>query len=405
VRLRLGPVLADDFTGACDVGAELLGLGRRVRIVSAGRALDGIPDDVRWVVNTQSRAVEAEEACRRVEAALPSVLDASEIAFKKIDTALRGHVAAELATAIERLDPRVVIVAPAIPSVGRTTEGGVQMLGGVPVSETAFRRDPVNPVVDADLRSVLAGLSPLGEIHALPLETVRDTHRLEESVRTATARGRVIVVADATRDDDLGAVVGAVAAEGGGFMAVGSIGLAAAIASLTGPEAKRVASATPEDAAGDGVLVVCGSLHPVARRQLVSVEERWGVPRCEVGDQPGDVGRAVGNLVAACGIGVLASPMGGRAYGRVVQGLEAAVRAAFEIQMPRALVLIGGETAYHTLRVLGDPIVELRRSEEPLVVEGVVVDGSHRGLRLYAKGGSAGDEEAINRMIEREELG
>ena len=71
-------VLADDLTGACDVGAELLpwpgGVGvlpamSTTRPESRGEGL--------WVHNTQSRTLGAAEAARRVTAALEPDADAA----------------------------------------------------------------------------------------------------------------------------------------------------------------------------------------------------------------------------------------------------------------------------------------------------------------------------------------
>ena len=56
---------------------------------------------------------------------------AQAIVLKKIDTALRGHLGAELDAAIAAAGAAEAFVLPAIPRVGRTTVGGEQRIDGV----------------------------------------------------------------------------------------------------------------------------------------------------------------------------------------------------------------------------------------------------------------------------------
>lgn len=396
--MRLTSVVADDLTGACDVGGELLGLGCPVRVRSAGAPGMRIPGgEALWVANTQSRAVDAAAAAARVRAAVGGRLGAGDVVLKKIDTALRGHVAVELAAALDALAPDLVLVAPAIPEVGRTTEGGRQLIGGVPVSETPFARDPLHPVTNASVLDALQAVDAAA-VRAVPLAIVRDAGRYATLLATACRGRRPILVADAVSQDDLAASVAATAAAGSSLLVVGSIGVARALAAVVRPPcaARRAA---PPGAAGEGVLVVCGSVHPAARGQLVATERRWGVAACEVGAGPEEDGRTVGAIVAAGGVGVLASPIRPASPRALGAALGAAVRSAIERHRPRGLVLIGGETAYHCLRALGDPPLEIEARPRPLVVAGHVATGAWRGLRVLSKGGSAGDEDAVNEMI------
>ena len=81
------------------------------------------------------------------------------IVLKKIDTGLRGSLGAEIDGAMEALGAAEAFVLPAIPEVGRTTVGGVQLIDGVPVHRTAFRDDPENPVRDACVARVIEATS------------------------------------------------------------------------------------------------------------------------------------------------------------------------------------------------------------------------------------------------------
>ena len=112
-------VVADDLSGAVETAA-VLGLRR----VALRPREDAVVDlDTRWLP--------PEEAAERVRAF-------GRIDFKKIDSQLRGNVAAEL----EALAGEV-IVAPALPVQGRVVRGGVLHVNGLP------RESPV-PLVDAE---------------------------------------------------------------------------------------------------------------------------------------------------------------------------------------------------------------------------------------------------------------
>jgi 4-hydroxythreonine-4-phosphate dehydrogenase len=110
----------------------------------------------------------------------------------KIDSLLRGPVAALVAALAT--PERVVVVAPALPGIGRTTVGGVVRVGGVPLAETeAWAAEPAPPPT-----SVAAALSPL-ECVSLGLDRVRGDAL---SADLGRLRGRV-AVCDAETTDDL----------------------------------------------------------------------------------------------------------------------------------------------------------------------------------------------------------
>ncbi len=124
-------VVADDLSGAVETAA-VLGLAR-VRLAGGPRE--------HTVLDLDTRSLPAHEAAARVRRA-------GRIDFKKIDSQLRGNVAAELA-ALEG----EVIVAPALPVEGRVVRGGVLYVNG------ERRTSPVrltDAETDADLDAIVA---------------------------------------------------------------------------------------------------------------------------------------------------------------------------------------------------------------------------------------------------------
>jgi uncharacterized protein YgbK (DUF1537 family) len=96
-------VIADDLTGACDIGAEFLALGGRVVVRDVGRR-ETDPAVAVSVCNTASRGCDVAVAVARVREAVRDLAPGWRgILVKKIDTALRGHVGAELAARSRRV--------------------------------------------------------------------------------------------------------------------------------------------------------------------------------------------------------------------------------------------------------------------------------------------------------------
>jgi uncharacterized protein YgbK (DUF1537 family) len=72
--------------------------------------------------------------------------------FKKTDSALRGHVVAELKTLMETMGYQRAVYLPANPSKGRIIKDGVYYINGTPIDQTDFSFDPEFPAKTAVLR-------------------------------------------------------------------------------------------------------------------------------------------------------------------------------------------------------------------------------------------------------------
>jgi D-threonate/D-erythronate kinase len=392
-------VIADDLTGACDIGAELLSLGVPVVVHHAERRASHSPGAVS-VCNTASRGCDASMAAARVRTALSDLApDWRGILVKKIDTALRGPVAAELAAAMACVGVKEAFVLPAIPSVGRITVQGVQHLDGVPLAETAFANDPLHPITES---SVLAVLEREGLLEArlLGLEAVREAAWAGHWPPAQRPRA---VVCDAETDADIEAALGAILRRPRPLVLAGSIGLGRALALLSAGVVGRTGptAGVPKPRPG-GVLLGVGSIHPASRTQLAAAVRVLGVETVEVPDTAA-IAPAVARAVARIGRGLpvaLTTPAGrSTAPSALGEHLADAVAACLRVSAPGGLVLVGGETAQWVLARLGYPRLQLEGRPVPLVVYGRLLDGPYPGLVLATKGGSAGDDEVVIRMI------
>ena len=132
-------ILADDLTGAADCAAAFL--DRFAEIVVA------LDPDARSVapvlaIDLRTRRLAEDEAGAHVLHALSGRrARRARILYKKIDSTLRGNVAAELAAAREALGAkRPIVVAPAFPAQGRVVRDGRVFVDGKPLRGANLKR-------------------------------------------------------------------------------------------------------------------------------------------------------------------------------------------------------------------------------------------------------------------------
>jgi uncharacterized protein YgbK (DUF1537 family) len=150
-------ILADDLTGALEMGAFCASRGMR-SAVTIGCSVPE-PAVEALVIDTETRNESSATAARLAACAAGKLkqLGASAL-FKKIDSTLRGPIAAELQAIHEAWPSRTIVFTPAYPRLGRTVSGGRLFVNGLEVSATDFASDCRSPVRDSRVESVL----PLG---------------------------------------------------------------------------------------------------------------------------------------------------------------------------------------------------------------------------------------------------
>ncbi|CAN7637644.1 four-carbon acid sugar kinase family protein [Pararhizobium sp. LjRoot238] len=158
-------IIADDLTGALDTGTPFVEAGLTVAVAINVKALRAAlahnPDVV--VVNTVSRALSADAAAARIEAVAAAIgSETPRILFKKIDSRLKGNVAAESTALASATGRNTIIVAPAIPDQQRFTVNGAVTGRGV---ETPL---PIRPIFPSSSFSVeVCNASSDGELDDL----------------------------------------------------------------------------------------------------------------------------------------------------------------------------------------------------------------------------------------------
>jgi uncharacterized protein YgbK (DUF1537 family) len=375
-------IQADDLTGACDTGAPFAARGYdTLVVVSDGDWLATLPPSTAavLVVDTESRTVPVEEARARARRA-GRALEAGppRLLYKKVDSTLRGHVAAEIDAMLEGSGLPAALLAPAFPAQRRAVVDGCLHVDGRPAEATPIARDPGFPPTGGSLLAlvVAGGVRPATP---LPLATVRrGPAAVAARLRRFVEAGGRVLAADAEAGEDLAAL--AEAAGDGATLLAGSAGLATTLAArlpARGPGERGAAPARPRRP----LVVVAGSAHPATRGQVGRLGRREGL---EI-------------LAAPAPDGGADDPARRR---ETAARLAETARARLERDRPGTLLLTGGETAIGVLRLLGAGGIRLAGELEPGVALGTIAGGPFDGLVLVTKAGGFGDPDALLRVWE-----
>lgn len=272
-KLRVG-IVADDITGANDVGAMLARNGYVCTVISL--AENPVPGDFEGsdalVINTGSRLDTPEMAAEKSARAAAFLRRMGCDRFSaKTCSVFRGNIGASLDAVQDAVGADCTMVVLGFPANGRTTLHGVHYVRGVPLERTAFAADPVNPMHLSRLRDILAQQSkrPSAEFPyewlELPLE--KQQILLEE----LKARTRYILF-DVRDDNDLQLIARLI---GGERSIAGASAIFGALPRVWGCAATPVPC--PLHPSVPGTLIVSGSLTPQTRAQTAVLREH-GIP-------------------------------------------------------------------------------------------------------------------------------
>ena len=199
-------IIADDLTGALDVCAPFARRGLNCRVAVSPVGLVDVLDHGADVicVNTASRELNVEAATRVVrEVAENLAAWRPQIVFKKIDSRLKGHVAAEIGACQAALGHSQTLVAPAIPTQERFLQGGMIVGKGVPDPIDVASKLGIDAIIgdgttDLDMEllarqhmddALLVGASGLGEGLAAVLSPTRPAPLLSATLPLLFAIG------------------------------------------------------------------------------------------------------------------------------------------------------------------------------------------------------------------------
>lgn len=334
-------ILADDLTGACDAAAAFLKVSNPVRVwldsLKLSVELKGVQ-----AVSTASRDLSPDKAADAVSCAASLLSDIpNAVVFKKIDSALRGQVAAELLAAHQVLHTRAILLAPAFPATGRTVCNGL-----LKIEDAAGKYDPVciRKLFPEKMKDDVAEIEDAGQLAA------------------ALQSGKTVLVCDTRVQEDLDTLMRA-AQLLPDLLYAGSAGLARALAGCYESVATN-AQLPPRSR----TLLVSGTTHPVTELQLKTLH----------GIQYG----AVEILRIQCE---------SRDAGKI--------RAVFESFDPQALILTGGDTALFALCALEVESLILHGELAPGIPWGIAQGGKANGRTVVTKSGGFGAASTLQDIL------
>jgi D-threonate/D-erythronate kinase len=322
--------------------------------------------------------------------------------FKKIDSTLRGNIGDEINALLTATGTKKAILCSAAPDIGRTVQHGLLLVNGAPLHQTAFANDPHWPAETAKISDLIRGAAS----SHIGLGVVRDdVHVLVDAVQHAPAN---LVTVDATNHDDLVRI--AQAAIVGGFLPCGSRGLAAAwIHSLSGykPDAVQPDAYQLYQACRQAPLVVSGSRHPVAEKQLALLTDSLDAatfivhPDVDLASYSQEISEALLHrtvVIVRTHIERLTDPQLIYTSNVILREL---IKHLCSVLLPAGLVLIGGETASYVVQELGLDGIQILGELESGVPVGLMLGGSAPLLPVITKAGGVGTDTTLISVVER----
>lgn len=161
-------IIADDLTGALDTASPFACMGARVICLANPEAISAEAWEGTDVlsVSTNSRHLDAAQAARVVhEAARKLLAFKPDFVLKKIDSRLKGNIAAESSAVAEVFGYQKLLVAPAAPDIGRNVKQGKIVGRGVSA--------PINIAEKFISQSLACTIPDIGSMQAMQTEGQR----------------------------------------------------------------------------------------------------------------------------------------------------------------------------------------------------------------------------------------
>lgn len=402
-------IIADDLTGACDTGVKFQQAGLKTKVLvtpNSVQILDENPVPV-VSVNTDTRSVCAEVAQATVESLARELKRGGDrFYYKKVDSVLRGNIAAELEALFQILNPDFALLAPAFPATGRWLRNGILSIGS-----------KENPQLQIHALERISSETRRKCGH-IPLTLVRQGPRIvAEKALELYSQGCTILLADSWCEFDLETLADAVLLLGQRCLSVGSAGLASHLASRLAREHPAPSPVKTSGGDEDGAMVVvAGSRHPVTVEQVQRLKE--AVPmETYILDVEGinaenlnqRVEAAFAEKEAGDGKNILLTTdhiyysrdncrhlLQENAYNQtILDGIGVSVERLMARGPIKGMIATGGDIASEILKRL--KLVQIDLQAEPIagIVTGFAADDAGKGFLLATKSGGFGNDQAL----------
>ena len=313
-------VIADDITGAAELAGMACSCGLHTEMLT--KMAPRLPSCDVLVMATDTRSMTEGDAVACTITTARQLAGYGCMLFKKTDSALRGHIMAEIQALLSVTDYGRAVFIPANPSKNRIIRQGVYYVDGVPIDETDFSRDPEFPAFSSLMTERFPSASEMGVI-------IPDVESMED-IRAAI---------DDVPEDTL--LVGAADLFSVWLQGMGHV---------------RQDAFKPARVGGNNIILVCGSTQSKAVRPDIPTSS---MP-LEVYDDVAPVSLWKEQAVAlyekrhAIALNIPHRHLTGREVAVRLRGMMAeVVKTLVERHLPANLVIEGGATAYCCLKSLG----------------------------------------------------
>ncbi|ABB13931.1 four-carbon acid sugar kinase family protein [Carboxydothermus hydrogenoformans] len=262
-------IIADDLTGASDTGVQFTQKGLRTLVIFDIKNLFEDAKNVNVVViDTDSRSLTSSAAYQKIKE-VSQVLKPKgyKLIYKKIDSTLRGNIGAEIDAIMDVITFDFAAIVPAYPKMGRTTIEGQHFLHGVPIDKTEIANDPICPVKDSNIVSLLSSQSKRN-IGLVNLQTIRSgIENIKAKVDNLLKKDVQLIVFDSETSQDLKIVTEYLSSSNYQILWVGSAGLAESLLDaleFTFNDISQFKLLSTENP----VLLVIGSISKITQQQL-----------------------------------------------------------------------------------------------------------------------------------------
>lgn len=368
--MALGPqilALADDLTGALEVGARFARFGSVVTTTSL--SLSDLATKV-VVMDTETRHLEPNQAHARIQCIAQSARRLPiELIYKKTDSTLRGNIGPELHALVLAFPERPIVFVPGSPQLGRTVRQGVLRVNGDPVHKTVFSQDALNPVVTSFVPDLFTE-------YELPV-------RMHEQLSASHLEEGTVHIFDVETEAEAGVMVHFLLSTSPLPVFCGPANLASHLAtSMESPRAEIRALPIVHNC-----LAVNGSRHEISAQQIRHAQTQgWKTLSAE--------GLSDSQFASDWTILDVESPPGCTAHetaartGKIVRDLVCKARLD-------CLIVFGGDTAYGIVQALGESILVPVRELFPGVPLSRMGD-----LKLVTKAGGFGPVDLLPKIRE-----
>lgn len=386
-------IVADDLTGALDMAAPFAAQGFVTQLLLDPERSTARGDTRILTLTTASRDLPPAVAEANIRVAIHHALARKpRILISKIDSALRGDVAGAILTGLKASNIRHALIAPAVPSQGRSLRGGEVYVNGVALRDNPLGFVP-SSLPSAPLPELLRRASAELSVHSWPRG---------EPQPLSDAPGLHVYVADCESDADMDKLARLAIEHSDRLLAVGASGLGTAMARQLGARGTEGAvSGHPVPAQPcAAVLFVIGSRTHASTDQVARLlaqgarEIAMPFPAAERAINSADAAARSANASL-----ILLRPSALLEFDRSSSGEIASALGTNAASLVRRLairtiVMSGGDTALAVFRALGVAEAHLLRELSPGVALGSFwLDGEE--IMFVTKSGSFGDADAL----------